>query len=93
MRLSPEPSSGLGREFVKQVSAQGQVEEIWAIARRKERLDALNMETATPVRALALDLRNIKDLDALTERLEKEQPDVRLFIGAAGIGKLVPTRR
>ncbi|MDO5434018.1 SDR family oxidoreductase [Eubacterium sp.] len=81
-------SSGLGREFVKQVSAQGQVEEIWAIARRKERLDALNMETATPVRALALDLRNIKDLDALTERLEKEQPDVRLFIGAAGIGKL-----
>ena len=28
-------SSGLGREFVRQIAEQGKVEEIWAIARRR----------------------------------------------------------
>ena len=30
-------SSGLGREFVRQIAEQGKVEEIWAIARRRDR--------------------------------------------------------
>ena len=33
-------SSGLGREFVRQIAEQGKVEEIWAIARRRDRLEA-----------------------------------------------------
>ena len=32
-------SSGLGREFVRQIAEQGKVEEIWAIARRRDRLE------------------------------------------------------
>ena len=34
-------SSGMGREFVRQLSQFVQVDEIWAIARRKEALESL----------------------------------------------------
>ena len=37
-------SSGLGREFVRQIAEQGKVEEIWAIARRRDRLETLAAE-------------------------------------------------
>lgn len=49
-------SSGLGREFVRQIAEQGKVEEIWAIARRRDRLEALQSISAVPIRVLALDL-------------------------------------
>ena len=35
-------SSGLGREYARQITAQDHdIDEVWAIARRKERLDEL----------------------------------------------------
>ena len=37
-------SSGMGREFVLQLSKYVQVDEIWAIARRKEALESLKSE-------------------------------------------------
>ena len=40
-------SSGLGREFVRQIAEQGKVEEIWAIARRRDRL-AIHQRRAHP---------------------------------------------
>ena len=49
-------SSGMGREFVLQLSQYVDVDEIWAIARRKEALEALNEAVSVPVRAIGLDL-------------------------------------
>ena len=49
-------SSGLGRECVRQIAEQGKVEEIWASARRRDRLEALQSISAVPIRVLALDL-------------------------------------
>ena len=37
-------SSGMGRQFVLQLSRYVQVDEIWAIARRQEQLEALKGE-------------------------------------------------
>ena len=47
-------SSGLGREFVRQIAEQGKVEEIWAIARRRDRLEALQSISAVPIRCWRL---------------------------------------
>ena len=47
-------SSGMGREFVLQLSQYVQVDEIWAIARREAALKSL--ESAVPVRPVVLDL-------------------------------------
>ena len=49
-------SSGMGREFVRQLSEYVQVDEILAVARRREALEALKAETTVPVRPVVLDL-------------------------------------
>ena len=49
-------SSGIGREFVYAVDQKLQLDEIWVIARRAERLEELREKCTTPLRALALDL-------------------------------------
>ena len=47
-------SSGMGREFVYAVDKEFQLDEIWVIARRKERLEELQGECKTPVRPISL---------------------------------------
>lgn len=81
-------SSGLGAEYVKKLSEKRRVDEIWVIARRKERLLALQEKTEVPVRIFALDLTDEKDMESFRETLSKERPDVRYLINAAGFGKI-----
>ena len=80
-------SSGMGREFVKQLSQYVQVDEIWAIARRESALEALNAESAVPVRPVVLDLLENSSFDTFASMLEAEKPDIRLLVNAAGFGK------
>ena len=79
-------SSGMGREFVKAVDRAYALDELWVIARRKERLEALAQECRTKVRALPLDLSLPESLDAYRALLEAEQPRIRVLINAAGYG-------
>ena len=80
-------SSGMGREFVRQLSAYVQVDEIWAIARRQDALEALKAEAPVPVRPVVLDLLENESFDKIRTLLETEQPDIRLLVNAAGFGK------
>ena len=84
-------SSGLGREFVRQIAEQGKVEEIWAIARRRDRLEALQSISAVPIRVLALDLTRPGDMEDLRNTLQDELPDIRILVNAAGMGRMGPT--
>ena len=79
-------SSGMGREFVKAVDRAYALDELWVIARRKERLEALAQECRTKVRALPLDLSLPESLNAYRALLEAEQPQIRVLINAAGYG-------
>ena len=49
-------SSGIGREFVHALDTLYSLEEIWVIARRADRLEALRAEVKTPLRVLPMDL-------------------------------------
>ena len=80
-------SSGMGREFVRQLSAYVQVDEIWAIARRQDALETLKAEAPVPVRPVVLDLLEKESFDKIRILLETEQPDIRLLVNAAGFGK------
>lgn len=80
-------SSGMGREFVRQLSGYIQPDEIWAIARRQSALEALQKETSIPVRPIVLDLSEKTAFDALSGLLSQEQPEVELLVNAAGFGK------
>ncbi|MFR3969831.1 MAG: SDR family NAD(P)-dependent oxidoreductase, partial [Evtepia sp.] len=82
-------SSGLGREYARQITAQDHdIDEVWAIARRKERLDELAAQLPCPVRVLPLDLSKTASLDELKKLLEIERPVVRWLVCAAGFGKI-----
>ena len=80
-------SSGMGREFVCQLSGYETVDEIWAVARRAEALEALKSQVSTPVRPVVLDLLKPESFDTLRAMLEAERPDLRLLVNAAGFGK------
>ena len=80
-------SSGMGREFVRQLSEYVQVDAIWAIARRAEALEALKEEVSIPVRPIVLDLLREESFRTIRQLLEAEKPEVKLLVNAAGFGK------
>ena len=80
-------SSGMGREFVLQLSQYVDVDQIWVIARRSDRLEALKKEVSVPLRPIPLDLCDDASFEAMDSLLQAEDPDVRLLVNAAGCGK------
>ncbi len=80
-------SSGMGRQFVLQLSKFVQVDEIWAIARRQKALEDLSREVSVPVRPISLDLTDSESFTHLEALLEAEKPNIKLLVNAAGFGK------
>lgn len=83
-------STGMGREFVKQIwKENSEMEEIWAIARREEKLKTLQAELGcSRVKVFSLDLTHEEDLERYREQLAKKKPEVCLLINSAGYGKI-----
>ena len=80
-------SSGIGREFVRRIDSADVYDEIWVIARRRERLEALAAETNAVLRILALDLTKEESIDTYKSLLEKEKPSVSVLVNCSGFGK------
>lgn len=80
-------SSGMGREFAVRLEKEEKFDEIWVVARRKERLEELSNELETPVRAIALDLTKQESIDELKSLLETENPEIGVLVNASGYGK------
>lgn len=81
-------SSGMGREFAMQIEKKYKVDELWVIARRKERLESLKEKLQTKVRVFALDLTQKESFEILQEALFKEKPRVKVLVNCSGYGKL-----
>ncbi len=82
-------SSGLGAEFARQIIDNPQIESVWLIARRKERLEELAHEIgAERCFVLPLDLTNDADYEHFTEMLKETQPEIKYLINNAGFAKL-----
>lgn len=80
-------SSGLGRSFIRELDKQGGLDEIWGVARRRERMEELAGELATPMRPLALDLTKMESVETLRTLLKETGADVRVLVNSAGFGK------
>ena len=80
-------SSGMGREFVKQVSKKEKFDGIWVIARRKEALERLKKEVKVKIRPITLDLQNPESFETYKKLLAEEKPEVALLANIAGYGK------
>ena len=81
-------SSGMGREFVKQIGHfYRSLDEIWVIARREDRLKELQKQSVVPLRIFDGDLLHRPVYLRLKKALLTEMPDVRMLVNAAGFGK------
>ena len=82
-------SSGLGKEFVLQIAEKEKnLDEIWVIARRRERLEALQQDCAVPLHILAMDLTEEDAADRLEQELKAEKPEIGILVNGAGFGKI-----
>lgn len=80
-------SSGLGEEFIKQLQGE-ELDEIWAVARREERLNEIAGRSEIHVRPIPIDLTKEESIADLEKMLSHERPHVSLLINAAGFGKI-----
>lgn len=78
----------MGRDFVKELQKVKNVDEIWMIARREERLKVLESREHGKLRAFSLDLTNRMTFDHLSEILAEEQPRIQYLVNAAGAGRM-----
>lgn len=97
-------SSGLGKEFTKQVSLKYEFDEIWIIARRLDKLEELAEEinktkNTKLVRPVAMDISGKEGVELFNKYLadeveslksKNEELEIGLFINNAGFGTYGP---
>ena len=82
-------SSGMGREFIKRIDETHELDEIWVIARREERLKEIAKDASlkAKIRPLPLDLTCVKAIEEYENLLKAENPQVAVLVNASGFGK------
>ncbi len=80
-------SSGIGKEFVKQLNDYCDITEFWLIARRVDKLNELSQELNKNCKVLPLDLSTKKGLTEFSAVLKQTKPNVKYLVNAAGYGK------
>jgi short-subunit dehydrogenase len=80
-------SGGIGKEFSKLILLEN-VDEIWAIARSREKLAQLQNELGERIITISKDLTNSAELSLIGKMLEEQQPIVAYLINNAGIAKM-----
>ncbi len=80
-------SSGIGKQFALSLQSHGEFDEVWVIARRADRLEALKSHIPFPVRVLPLDLSDKAGFKTYEALLTMEKPNITLLINCSGFGK------
>ncbi len=78
-------SSGIGYEIAKLLD-ESKLDEIWLVARNKQRLDELSKALKTKSRAFMLDLTNNDSFDILKSNFQKENAQIDYLVASAGVG-------
>ena len=80
-------SSGIGQEYFRSLIKRENPDEIWVVARGKEKLEALQAETKIPLRIFPLDLSKTEATDELAHVIAEEKPNIQYLICASGFGR------
>lgn len=87
-------SAGLGEAFARAIAAHpafADLAQIWLVARREERLEAVARELPRGLGVpIAADLATRAGVEAVLARVRDERPVVRLLVANAGVGHLGP---
>lgn len=80
-------SSGLGVEYIKELDKMN-LDELWLIARREQRLNEISALCKTKCRVLALDMSLESAQLEYSKLLTEINPNVKILVNNAGFGKL-----
>lgn len=82
-------SSGLGWEYAREVyNTRTELEEIWVIARREDRLQELRTQLGDKIVPVAFDITDKQSVEDYINLLKEKNATVKLLINNAGFGKL-----
>lgn len=79
-------SSGIGKEFARQMNVKLGVDEFWFVARREDKMIKLRDELSVNAKIIPADLSKKEGIDKLKAILADEKPSVKYLINAAGCG-------
>ncbi len=80
-------SSGMGAEFALQIDAHlRKTDEIWLIARSKDKLEALSSKMRNNTRILAMDITKEAQIERLQDTLIDNDCVIRMLVNCAGYG-------
>ena len=79
-------SSGMGRDFALEIDKKN-LDEIWIIARRENRLTELKEMLNTNALILPLDLTKSDSFEEYQRMLDEKNPTVKYLVNASGFGK------
>lgn len=80
-------NGGLGKEFVKLLSDDSEITEIWAIARNEEKLNQLAKEFGDKIRTFSMDLTDREKAKQIGEELGHADVSVKYLVNNAGFAK------
>ena len=79
-------TGGVGGEYLELLKKE-QLDEIWIIARRREKLEEL-ASSDKRIRPFPLDLTDTKSFEALASSLKEKNPTIKYLINNAGFGTI-----
>lgn len=82
-------SSGLGEKFALEIDrSRNEIEEIWLIARREDKLKELAQKLTKKTKILPLDITDKIAQQKFSDTLKEENANILMLINNAGYGKL-----
>ncbi len=82
-------SSGMGEVFARRIDQDEEnIDEIWLIARRKNRLEEVAETLSHATRVIPMDLLSEENLRELERMLDEAEAQVGIFVACAGYGKI-----
>ena len=80
-------SSGIGMEFALQIDAHlRKTDEIWLIARDRQKLKTLYAQMRNNIRVLSMDITIEAQIDRLRDMLREQHCRIRMLVNSAGYG-------
>ena len=80
-------SSGLGKEFIRLLCNDENIQEIYALARNKENLENLTKEFGEKIKTYSIDLSNLEQIKNFGSYLKELEVNIKLLINSAGFAK------
>lgn len=80
-------SSGIGKQFVKLLLKEQEIDEIWAIARDQQKLQNLRKKAGHKIITYSLDLSRAASIAEFEHILKEKTPNIKYLVNSAGYAK------